>query len=128
MTSSIALGTIGQISRSVKDIEQSRDWYGNLLGLKHLYTFDKLAFFDSGGTRLFLQQSEAPGNESVLYFRVTDIHAAYDELTKRGLEFTHPPHLIHRHDSGMEEWMAFFKDLEGRPLAIMCQREPESQG
>jgi hypothetical protein len=30
-------------------------------------------------------------------------------------------HMIHRHDDGTEEWMAFFKDNEGRPLAIMAQ-------
>jgi len=32
--------------------------------------------------------------------------------------------LIHRHESGMEEWMAFFNDPEGHPLAIMAQVEP----
>jgi len=29
--------------------------------------------------------------------------------------------MIHRHDNGDEEWMAFFKDNEDRPLAIMAQ-------
>jgi methylmalonyl-CoA/ethylmalonyl-CoA epimerase len=29
--------------------------------------------------------------------------------------------MIHRHDDGTEEWMAFFNDNEGRPLAIMAQ-------
>jgi len=28
---------------------------------------------------------------------------------------------VHRHADGTEEWMAFFKDPEGRPLAIMSQ-------
>jgi hypothetical protein len=31
------------------------------------------------------------------------------------------PHMIHRHDDRTEEWMAFFKDNEGRPLGIMSQ-------
>jgi hypothetical protein len=30
-------------------------------------------------------------------------------------------HLVHRHADGTEEWMAFLKDPEGRPLAIMSQ-------
>ena len=30
-------------------------------------------------------------------------------------------HLIHRHEDGTEEWMAFFNDLEGRPLALMAR-------
>src|SRR5689334_11261199 len=46
------LGRIGQVSRSVKDIKRAEEWYGNTLGLPHLFTFGKLAFFDCGGTRL----------------------------------------------------------------------------
>jgi hypothetical protein len=29
--------------------------------------------------------------------------------------------MIHRHADGTEEWLAFFKDPEGRPLAIMSE-------
>jgi methylmalonyl-CoA/ethylmalonyl-CoA epimerase len=29
--------------------------------------------------------------------------------------------MIHRHADGTEEWMAFFSDPEGRPLALMSQ-------
>jgi hypothetical protein len=43
---------------------------------------------------------------------------------KRGVEFTHAPHRIHTHADGTEEWMGFFKDPEGRPLAIMSQVRP----
>jgi hypothetical protein len=32
--------------------------------------------------------------------------------------------MIHRHGDGIEEWMAFFNDLEGRTLAVMCQVPP----
>jgi DNA-binding CsgD family transcriptional regulator/catechol 2,3-dioxygenase-like lactoylglutathione lyase family enzyme len=124
MATPIALGPIGQISRSVRNIEQSIDWYKNKLGLAHLYTYGKLSFFDCGGTRLFLEETSESKTESVLYLRVLDINATYDELQKRGIAFTSAPHLIHRHDDGMEEWMAFFDDLEGRTLAIMCQVKP----
>jgi DNA-binding CsgD family transcriptional regulator/catechol 2,3-dioxygenase-like lactoylglutathione lyase family enzyme len=120
------LGPIGQISRSVRNIQQSIDWYKNQLGLTHLYTYGKLSFFDCGGTRLFLEEHDEPSSESVLYLRVPDINAVYDELQKRGIVFTSAPHLIHRHDDGMEEWMAFFDDLEGRTLALMCQVKPAS--
>jgi DNA-binding CsgD family transcriptional regulator/catechol 2,3-dioxygenase-like lactoylglutathione lyase family enzyme len=123
--SKLQLGPIGQISRSVKDIVQAEDWYKNVLGLPHLYTFGKLAFFDCAGTRLFLsQEGNEPTPESVLYLRVDDIRAAHEELSNRGVEFIDAPHMIHKHDDGMEEWMAFFKDPEGRPLAIMCQVRP----
>jgi len=100
MKPTVELGPIAQISRSVKDIEQSLAWYGGVLGLKHLYTFGTLAFFDCGGTRLFLEQADEPNPESVLYLRVGDINGSYDALRARGVEFASAPHLIHRHDDG----------------------------
>jgi len=121
-TSELRLGPIGQVSRTVRDIDEACEWYGKVLGLKHLYTFGKLAFFDLGGTRLYLSaEGEAAGPESVLYLRVDDIGAAYSELGARGVEFKGAPHLIYRHPDGTEEWMAFFKDPEGRFLALMSQ-------
>src|SRR5436190_22668091 len=102
------LGPIGQISRHVNDIAAARSFYGDVLGLPHLYSFGDLAFFDCGGVRLFLSQAEAASANSILYFRVADIHAAQASLVSRGVAFTHAPHLVHRHDDGTEEWMAFF--------------------
>jgi DNA-binding CsgD family transcriptional regulator/catechol 2,3-dioxygenase-like lactoylglutathione lyase family enzyme len=120
----LTLGPLAQISRTVRDIKESETWYGGTLGLPHLYTFGSLAFFDCGGTRLFLNAQEKPGPESILYLRVADIRTAYDLLRSRGIEFVDAPHLIHRHADGTEEWMAHFNDPEGRPLAIMSQVKP----
>jgi len=122
MGESLQMGPVGQIARRVKDIAAARQWYGEVLGLKHLYSFGDLAFFDCGGTRLFLSQdASAEQPESILYFRVPDIRSAHAALSARGIEFTHAPHMIHRHDDGTEEWMAFFRDNDGRPLGIMAQ-------
>jgi catechol 2,3-dioxygenase-like lactoylglutathione lyase family enzyme len=119
------LGPIGQVSRTVSDIAKAEAWYGGVLGLPHLYTFGKLAFFDCGGTRLFLNQDEGEaGPESILYFRVPDIAAAHAELVRRGVAFTNAPHVIFRHGDGTEEWMAFFNDPDGRPLALVSQVKP----
>ena len=60
-------------------------------------------------------------DESILYLRVPDIQTAHRELGERGIQFDAAPHMIHKHADGTEEWMAFFKDPEGRPLAIMAQ-------
>lgn len=122
MDQSLHLGPIGQIARSVKDIGAAERWYREVLGLGHLYTFGKLAFFDCGGVRLFLEEGE--GHDSVIYFRVPDIRAAHAELEGRGIEFVQAPHMIHRHDDGVEEWMAFFYDNERRLLSIMSQARP----
>jgi DNA-binding CsgD family transcriptional regulator/catechol 2,3-dioxygenase-like lactoylglutathione lyase family enzyme len=121
VSETLKLGPLGQIARSVKDIGAAQQWYGEVLGLPHLYTFGKLAFYDLGGVRLFLEEGEAHPSESVLYFRVPDIHAGHATLSAKGVAFTTAPHMIHKHDDGLEEWMAFFEDNEGRVLAIMAQ-------
>jgi DNA-binding CsgD family transcriptional regulator/catechol 2,3-dioxygenase-like lactoylglutathione lyase family enzyme len=123
MTTPLHLGPIGQIARSVKDIAAAEAWYRDVLGLSHLYTFGKLAFFDCGGVRLFLEEGDA-GDAAVIYFRVPDIRAAHAQLEARGVHFEGAPHLIHRHADGMEEWMAFLHDNEGRVLALMSQVRP----
>ncbi|WP_293521097.1 VOC family protein [Phenylobacterium sp.] len=123
MQTSLELGAIGQIGRSVANIAEAERWYAEVLGLKHLFTFGTLAFFDCGGVRLFLEQGSSQ-KESVIYFRVPDIRAAHAHLQERGVQFESPPHLIHRHEDGTEEWMAFFYDNEGRLLSIMSQLVP----
>jgi predicted enzyme related to lactoylglutathione lyase len=97
-----------------------------VLGLPHLYSFGRLAFFDCGGTRLYLHQTQGDlPAESILYFQVADIHAARDALAARGARFDGAPHMIHRHDDGTEEWLAAFKDPDGRPLQLISQVRPQ---
>lgn len=124
MAAQLTLGPIAQISRTVGDIASAEQWYRQVLGLRHLYTFGKSAFFDCGGTRLYLTADQPVAAESILYLRVADIRVAYEELRGRGVGFLSPPHLIHRHPDGTEEWLAVFKDPDGRPLALMSQVQP----
>jgi DNA-binding CsgD family transcriptional regulator/catechol 2,3-dioxygenase-like lactoylglutathione lyase family enzyme len=118
---------LGQVARTVANAAESQAWYRDVLGLPELYAFPGLAFFDLGGVRLMLTEEDGGTgpSESVLYLRVPDIHAAKEELESRGVKFTHAPHLIHRHEDGTEEWMAFFEDDEGRLLALMTQVRSE---
>jgi catechol 2,3-dioxygenase-like lactoylglutathione lyase family enzyme len=125
-TTQLGIQNIAQISLFVTDVERANAFYRDTLGLRHLFTFGNLTFFECGGVRLFLgipEQGEwRPG--SVLYFRVPDIHAAHEALVSKGVVFESAPHLIHRHESGMEEWMGFFHDSEGNMLALAAEIEP----
>jgi DNA-binding CsgD family transcriptional regulator/catechol 2,3-dioxygenase-like lactoylglutathione lyase family enzyme len=113
---------LGQVARTCRHVETSRAWYRDVLGLPELYAFPGLAFFDLGGVRLMLSdEAGANASESVLYLRVPDLHAQKERLEGRGVRFTHAPHMIHRHEDGTEEWLAFFEDDEGRPLALSTQ-------
>ena len=122
----LALGALGQVSYTVRSLEPTVTFFRETLGMAHLFTAGDLAFFDCGGTRLMvdaLPEAQGQGN-SVLYFRVDDIHASAATLRERGVQFEGEPHLIHRHPDGTEEWMAFFRDPEGNMLALMSQVKP----
>lgn len=123
MGDALSLGAIGQIARPVTEIAAARRFYGEVLGLPHLHSFGDLAFYDCAGVRLMLSAGDGadPAAASILYFRVPDIRAAHARLTARGAVFVGAPHMVHRHEDGTEEWMAFFNDNEGRPLALMSQ-------
>jgi hypothetical protein len=102
------------------------EWYRDELGLPHLFTFGDLAFFDCNGVRLFLTSAKEGGSsaDSVIYFRTSDIHGTRTQLAAKGVAFLGAPHMIHRHDYDVEEWMAFFHDPDGGCLALMSQVTP----
>ncbi len=125
MPGNLNLGPLGQVSLTVSNIATAETFYRDTLGLKHLFTFGTLAFFDLDGTRLFLTEPEKgqPGQGSVLYFRVANVQTAYAELEAKGVTMAGAPHMIFRHPDGVEEWMGFFEDPDKNLLALMEQRK-----
>jgi catechol 2,3-dioxygenase-like lactoylglutathione lyase family enzyme len=112
------VGRLSQVARGVERLDRARAFWRDTLGLPELYAFPGLAFIDLGGTRLMLRETGAPGPADILYLRVADIAVAQAGLAARGVAFSAAPHMIHRHPDGTEEWMAFFRDDEGRDLAL----------
>ena len=123
MQQSPGFGKIGQIARSVEDIEQAGNWYRDVLGLTPLFEAGTLAFFDCGGVRLMLAEGESAA-ESVIYFSVNDLHGELDRLKDRGARIISAAHRIHTHNDGKEEWMGFVADNEDRPIGLMAVVHP----
>ena len=126
---SVRLGAIGQVSLSIRDVGRAERFYGETLGLPHVFTFGDLAFFDADGVRLYLHRKDDPDWRpgSVLYFLVDDIHATQASLAELGVHFTGAPHVIYTDDAtGVEEWMTFFEDGEGNTLALMSRVAPSA--
>lgn len=114
--------SIGQIAWPVSDVDKATAFIRDQLGLRFLFAFPGMAFFDCGGVRLYVTRPEKPefSGMAILYFRVADIAAAHAELAGRGVVFTDAPHRIHA-DDRHELWLAFFKDPDGHPLALMSE-------
>jgi len=120
----LSMGKISQIARRVENLDRARAFWRDQLGLNELFAFPGLAFFDLAGTRLMLRETGQRDQADILYLSVQDIDAAHSALIGRGLVFSRAPHMIHRHPDGAEEWMAFFKDDEGRDLALHALSRP----
>jgi predicted enzyme related to lactoylglutathione lyase len=118
------LGAIGQIANTVTDVPRAVAFYRDAMGLTQLPipAPPTMAFFECGGTRLMLSLPEPgfAGGGSVLYFRVEEIQSAYELLSSRGVEFMGAPHMVARLPDH-ELWLAFFRDPDGNPLALMCE-------
>ena len=118
------LRRIGQIAVVVQDAARATRFYRDALGLRLLFEAPpKLAFFDCGGVRLMLSPPEGPDTaraSSILYYDVADIHASYDTLLARGVQFDREPHVVAPLGAN-DLWMAFFRDSEGNLGAIMSE-------
>jgi methylmalonyl-CoA/ethylmalonyl-CoA epimerase len=122
-TESRGIEAIGQIAVVVKDVDRAARFYEDVLGLKLLFRFPGLAFFDCGGIRLMLSRPERPefDQNSIIYYRVADIAEAASQLKTHGVVFDGEPHVVHR-DQRHELWMAFFRDSEGNYLGLMHEK------
>jgi methylmalonyl-CoA/ethylmalonyl-CoA epimerase len=117
------LDHIGQIGFAIANADRTERFYEDALGLRKLYRFGDLVFFDCAGIRLMFSQSadaEEVARHSPLYLRCADIVLAQAELQKRGVVFKGAAHRV----AAMEDhdlWMSFFSDPDGHILALMCE-------
>ncbi len=109
MKPDVRLGAIGQIARTVKDIEAARRWYGEVLGLPHLYSFGNLAFLRAWRRHCCLYLSEGddmarPGRSPL--FPRRGRRSGPRRARPAGCRIPERPHLnTTGTKTGREEWM-----------------------
>jgi methylmalonyl-CoA/ethylmalonyl-CoA epimerase len=114
---------IGQIAVNVQDLARATAFYRDTLGMRLLYEFPGLAFFDCGGVRLMLARAEKPEFDhptSTIYYRVADIQQSWRMLTDAGVRLEHEPQIIAKmpdHDL----WMCFIRDSENNVVGLMTE-------
>jgi catechol 2,3-dioxygenase-like lactoylglutathione lyase family enzyme len=122
-TRTIGISGLAQVAINVYDPARATAFYRDKLGLPLLFTAGKLVFFDCGGVRLMLSPPEKPEFDhpsSILYFNVSDIAAAHNQLTEAGVRFEDKPHVIARMPSH-DLWMCFFRDSEQNLLGLISE-------
>lgn len=118
------MNQIGQIAIAVSNTDRSEAFYGQTLGLRKLYRYGDLSFFDCAGVRLMLSPPEGgarvePG-QGAIYFRVADLTLAVKQLKSKGVDVFSEPHLtapMPDHDL----WMAFVRDPDGHLIGLMME-------
>jgi predicted enzyme related to lactoylglutathione lyase len=121
----VSVGDIGQVAVTVSDVASARRFYSDVLGLRFLFeSGPNLAFLAAGPVRIMLttpQGAGAVGRNSILYFRVHDVEAAYESLCERGAKADSKPALVAKMPDH-ELWLAFVRDPDGNLVGLMEER------
>jgi catechol 2,3-dioxygenase-like lactoylglutathione lyase family enzyme len=112
---------------SVSDIDQARKFYTETLGLRVTEQNGLLTLRLAGGrdTLIYPKADHIPASFTILNFRVEDIDAAVDELTRRGVRFE-------RYEGAEQDakgisrgggpFIAWFTDPAGNILSVLQDR------
>lgn len=120
MSTASPLKGLGQVLVPVSDVDRAADFYEHVLGLPVTMRFPGIAFFDTGGPRLYLAavpQADFQGRATI-YFWVDDVTAALELLTGRGATVRERPSVVYR-DDAYDLWMAFVTDPDGNQIGLM---------
>ena len=115
---------IAQVAIPIRDLERAKAFYGERLGLAHLFDAPPgLSFFQCGQTRLMLSRPEGPGTEhaSILYYAVADAAEAQRRLAADGVAFEEPARCIAR-VADRDVWLAICRDSEGNLVGLMSEQ------
>jgi methylmalonyl-CoA/ethylmalonyl-CoA epimerase len=117
----VKVSGLAQVAVTVRDVERAKAFYRDVLGLNHLFDAPPgLSFLQAGATRLMLSQPEGPetvGN-SILYYGVEDVAAAYEAMRALGVAFEEAPKPIARVE-GRDVHLAICRDSEGNLLGLI---------
>ena len=120
---SIRTTHLAQVAIPVHDLERAKIFYGDRLGLAHLFDAPPgLSFFQCGETRLMLSRPEGPETAagSILYYAVADAAAAQAQLAADGIVFEEEARCIAR-VGDRDVWLAVCRDSEGNLIGLMSE-------
>jgi predicted enzyme related to lactoylglutathione lyase len=118
-------------SFSVNDLQQAKEFYQQKLGLEvtedTTMSFLRLHIPGSNGIVVYPKPNHMPASFTVLNFPVSNIDAAVDELTKRGVRFlqyegelkTDSKGVFRSDDKSRGPNIAWFEDPAGNILSVL---------
>lgn len=117
-----------QIGIAVSDMDAAVAFYRDLLGLSLIHRFAagvRLAFFDMGGPRLMVEESNETSSQSLFYLYFDDLERTIHELKTAGVEILEDIRRVYKDDAGLfgdagqSEYLAFILDPSGNKVGLM---------
>ena len=109
---------------AVPDLEAARTFYGETLGLSVKTLMDDI-LIQIGEVLVYQKDDHQPANYTILNFPVSDVDAAVDALTERGVEFERyegfnqdEKGIARPEKPGQGPTIAWFTDPAGNILAV----------
>lgn len=120
-----------QIGIAVSDMDAAVAFYRDLLGLSLIHRFAagvRLAFFDMGGPRLMVEESNETSSQSLFYLYFDDLERTIHELKTAGVEILEDIRRVYKDDAGLfgdagqSEYLAFILDPSGNKVGLMNRK------
>ncbi|MFF5234238.1 VOC family protein [Dactylosporangium sp. NPDC000521] len=109
------------ITLIVSDLERSRRFYRDTLGLTELDSGDTAAVLATGDARVVLRRvaDMPPVDRRVVHLNleVPDVYEAYERLREQGVDFVHRPRVVPQGEQ-LELCSATFRDPDGHAIAL----------
>ncbi|WP_344614198.1 VOC family protein [Dactylosporangium salmoneum] len=109
------------ITLIVSDLQRSRRFYRDTLGLTELDSGDTSVVLKTGAARVVLRRvaDMPPVDRRVVHLNldVPDVYEAYERLREQGIDFVHRPRVVPQGEQ-LELCSATFRDPDGHAIAL----------
>jgi methylmalonyl-CoA/ethylmalonyl-CoA epimerase len=120
-TSQLSGRPLIQVGLTCRDLDRSRSFYRDTLGLPLLFEAANMLFFQLPGLRLMIGTASRPDQPiggCIIYFDAPDVEEVAASLESKGVRFSGPTQTLQRTPAGDLKLRTFY-DPDGNAIGLM---------